>query len=128
MAGILPVGSIPGIGGTGATGALNALGSSDPLSSTGSAGTSTLATGDAAAAGDAAPGDSFLSSLGAAFGSLNDQLVSADSAMASFAAGGSADLHTVLLQMQDASLGLKLGVQVRDKLLEAYQQIMQMQL
>ncbi len=47
--------------------------------------------------------------------------------MADFAAGGSSDLHTVMLQMQEASLGLKLGVQVRDKFLEAYQEIMRLQ-
>jgi flagellar hook-basal body complex protein FliE len=33
----------------------------------------------------------------------------------------------VVLQMQEASLQLKLGVQVRDRLLEAYQDIMRLQ-
>lgn len=70
---------------------------------------------------------SFLDLLGQAASSLNGDLASADSAMASFAAGGSADLHTVVLQMQEASLGLKLGVQVRDRLLEAYQEVMRLQ-
>ena len=52
----------------------------------------------------------------------------ADASLADFAAGGSSDLHTVMLQMQEASIGLKLGVQVRDKFLEAYQEIMRLQL
>jgi flagellar hook-basal body complex protein FliE len=46
--------------------------------------------------------------------------------MADFAAGGSADLHTVMLQMQEASIGLKTGIAVRDRLLEAYQEIMRL--
>jgi flagellar hook-basal body complex protein FliE len=32
-----------------------------------------------------------------------------------------------MLQMQEASLGLKLGVQVRDRLLDAYREIMRLQ-
>lgn len=74
------------------------------------------------------PAGGFLDTLGNAFGQLNGQLVSADAALADFAAGGSSDLHTVMLQMQEASLGLQLGVQVRDKFLEAYQEIMRLQL
>ena len=48
--------------------------------------------------------------------------------MTSFAAGGSADMHTVMLQMEEASVSLKAAVDVRDKLLEAYQEIMRTQL
>lgn len=73
-------------------------------------------------------GQGFLDSLGDAFGRLNQQLVSADASMADFAAGGSSDLHTVMLQLQEASIGLKVGIQVRDRLLEAYQEIMRLQL
>jgi flagellar hook-basal body complex protein FliE len=95
----------------------------DPAGATGVAG---AASPPGAAATDPAQG--FLDTLGKAFGQLNDQLVSADASLADFAAGGSSDLHTVLLQMQEASLGLQLGVQVRDRLLEAYTEIMRLQL
>jgi flagellar hook-basal body complex protein FliE len=71
---------------------------------------------------------SFMDVLNQGLSGLNSQLTGADAAMTNFASGGSADLHTVMLQMQEASLGLKLGVQVRDKLLEAYQEIMRLQL
>jgi flagellar hook-basal body complex protein FliE len=77
--------------------------------------------------GGRAPGASFIDTLGKAFGELNGQLNAADASMADFASGGSADLHTVMLQMEEASIGLKAGVQVRDKLLEAYQELMRMQ-
>lgn len=85
------------------------------------------ATSGAAAPSPVGSGQSFLDTLGDSFGQLNQQLVTADLSMADFAAGGSSDLHTVMLQMQEASLGLKLGVQVRDKFLEAYQEIMRLQ-
>jgi flagellar hook-basal body complex protein FliE len=83
---------------------------------------------DGSAVGTTAPGDSFLNSLSDAFGQLNGQLTTADASMADFAAGGSADLHTVMLQMESASVSLKAAVEVRDKLLGAYQEIMRTQL
>ena len=82
---------------------------------------------DGSSIGTQEPGDSFLNSLSDAFGSLNSQVASADASMADFAAGGSADLHTVMLQMESASVSLKAATDVRDKLLEAYQEIMRTQ-
>lgn len=84
-----------------------------------------LAGGGAGAPGSA---EGFVDTLSGVLGQLNQQLVGADAAMADFAAGGSSDLHTVMLQMQEASLSLRLGTQVRDRLLEAYQEIMRLQL
>ncbi len=105
---------------------VSGVGSASPLSSIGSTvGASAV---DGTASGTSAPGDSFLNSLGDALNQLNGQLTSADASMANFASGGSADLSTVMLQMQEASLSLKAGVDVRDKLLEAYQEIMRTQL
>lgn len=72
-------------------------------------------------------GGSFLDQLGSALGQLNTQVNGADAAMSSFAAGGSADIHTVMLELQQASIGLKTGIAVRDKLLEAYQDLMRIQ-
>jgi flagellar hook-basal body complex protein FliE len=72
-------------------------------------------------------GGSFLDSLSQAFGQINNQLTSADASMASFAGGGSADIHTVMLQMEEASISIKTATAVRDKLLEAYQEIMRTQ-
>jgi flagellar hook-basal body complex protein FliE len=72
-------------------------------------------------------GNSFLDAIGNALGQLNTQVNGADAAMAQFAAGGSADIHTVMLELQQASIGLKTGIAVRDKLLEAYQELMRIQ-
>lgn len=80
----------------------------------------------------AAPGEtsgpSFLDALGEAVARLNGDLVAADAAAADFAAGGSTDLHEVVLALTEAGLGLRLGVAVRDRLLEAYQEIMRLQI
>jgi flagellar hook-basal body complex protein FliE len=81
----------------------------------------------AAVTGDAS-GGSFTDILGDALGQLNSQLSSADASMAAFASGQSADIGTVMLEMQQASLDLKLGTQVRDRLLDAYQSVMRLQI
>ena len=120
MSGIGAISAISSISG------VSGVGSVSQLSNAGAA--SGASAVDGSAAGTAAPGSSFLNSLGDAMNQLNGQLNAADSSMADFASGGSADLSTVMLQMQEASLSLKAGVDVRDKLLEAYQEIMRTQL
>ena len=120
MAGILPVGASSALGSlTQIAGAATNVG--------GAANAAAPAAGAGSATPDAAgAGSSFVDSLGSAMKSLNTQLVGADAQMADFAAGGSADLQTVMLQMQEASIGLKVGIAVRDKLLEAYQEVMRL--
>jgi flagellar hook-basal body complex protein FliE len=118
-----PIGAISSIAGVSG---ISGVGSVSPVSGTGTvAGAGAV---DGSAAGTQAPGDSFLNSLSDAFGSLNGQISAADASMTDFASGGSADLHTVMLQMEEASISLKTAVTVRDKLLEAYQEIMRTQL
>jgi flagellar hook-basal body complex protein FliE len=118
IAGVSGVSGVSGISGvSGASGASSISGAA-AVPSTAMDGTT----------GAASSGDSFLNSLSDAFGSLNTQLSSADSSMANFASGGSADLQSVMLQMEEASVSLKSAVDVRDKLLEAYQEIMRTQL
>lgn len=114
------IGAVTAIGSSGLSGAssVSSIGNSSPIAG-GSVDTSSTTQ---------QTGNSFLESLGDAFGQLNTQVTAADASMASFAAGGSADLHTVMLQMQEASVSLKTSVQVRDKLLEAYQEIMRTQI
>lgn len=119
------VSAISGVSGISGVAGVSGTGLVDPISGAGTvSGTGGL---DGTSAGGQAPGDSFLNSLNDAFGQLNGQLNAADQSMASFASGGSADLHTVMLQMEEASVGLKTAVNVRDKLLEAYQEIMRTQ-
>ena len=125
LGGVDRLASAAGVGSAGSTGAVGSLGGSVTTAPdvSGIGGTTALP-----GSAPADPAQGFLDTLGNAFGQLNQQLVGADASLADFAAGGSSDLHTVMLQMQEASLGLQLGVQVRDKLLEAYQEIMRLQL
>jgi flagellar hook-basal body complex protein FliE len=119
-----PLAGAGGISGGTAPGALGGPGSIGGPGALGGPGS----VGAAGAADASSAGGSFLDSLGDALGSLNTQLNAADASMASFASGGSADLHTVMLELQQASIGLKTGIAVRDRLLEAYQELMRLQI
>ena len=125
MAGIDPIGGVSALLRTTAPGATTPIAAPGGAGGVGGVGGAT-ATG-AIGATPAAGGTSFIDSLGDALGQLNTQLNTADASMASFASGGSADLHTVMLELQQASIGLKTGIAVRDKLLEAYQELMRLQ-
>lgn len=52
----------------------------------------------------------------------------ADAAIQGFVAGGITDVHEVMLATQRAQLALELTVQVRNKLVEAYQEVFRMQI
>jgi flagellar hook-basal body complex protein FliE len=58
---------------------------------------------------------------------LNTQLVNADRSVQQLAAGASANLHDTMLQLEQARLSFQLAIQVRSRVLEAYQEIMRMQ-
>src|ERR1035437_539893 len=117
---ISSISGVSGISGASGIGSTSAISGATTVNGTGAT--------DGTLTGSQAPGDSFLNSLSDAFSSLNGQLTSADASMSNFASGGSADLHTVMLQMESASVSLKAGVDVRDKMLEAYQEIMRTQI
>ena len=75
------------------------------------------------------PGDgSFASTLKRFIADVDGQLQKADSMMKEFAVGKRADLHNVMIETQKADLSLRLLLRIRDKLLEAYQEIMRMQM
>ena len=71
---------------------------------------------------------------GASFGQvLKDSLAQvnalqheADSAIQSLATGGTASLHDTMLAVQKAELSFKLMMQVRNKIVEAYQEVLRM--
>jgi len=58
---------------------------------------------------------------------LNTQLTHASTEVRQLAVGESVNVHQVMIDLEKAKLSLQLIVQVRNKLLEAYQNIMQMQ-
>jgi flagellar hook-basal body complex protein FliE len=74
-----------------------------------------------------APAD-FAQILQASLAQVSQTQQRADSMAANFAAGnGSADLHDVMIELQKASLSFQEMVQVRNKLVSAYQDVMNMQ-
>jgi flagellar hook-basal body complex protein FliE len=62
-----------------------------------------------------------------AISSLNESQNAADSASVQMAAGEPIDLHEVMLARETASLQFQLAVQVRNKLVEAYLDVLRMQ-
>jgi flagellar hook-basal body complex protein FliE len=84
-----------------------------------------------ATGGDSAAGkvlDGFGSALSNAVTSLDRLQHEADQKAIALATGDPVELHDVMIAQDQASLGLQLAVQVRNKMVEAYQDIMRMQL
>ncbi len=83
----------------------------------------------------ATPGEGAAPPPSASFGQLlKDSLAQvnalqrqADAAVQSFATGASRTLHDTMLAMQRAELSFRLMTEVRDKIVEAYQEILRMQ-
>jgi len=73
-------------------------------------------------------GPSFGDILSQAINSLEQSQIAADKAAQALAAGETTDFADVMIKSEKASLNLGLAVQVRNKLLEAYQEIMRMPL
>jgi flagellar hook-basal body complex protein FliE len=71
---------------------------------------------------------SFKEVLGSMIKEVNAAQVRADEAIKGFLAGEIKDLHQVVLATEEARLMLELAVQVRNKLIEAYQEISRMQI
>jgi flagellar hook-basal body complex protein FliE len=79
--------------------------------------------GGAAAAG----GASFGQVLKDALAQVNSLQQEADAAIQDLAVGGKATLHDTMLAVQKAELSFKLMMQVRNKIVEAYQEVLRMQ-
>lgn len=59
---------------------------------------------------------------------VNQQLLASEAGLQQLASGNVENLHQVMIQMQDAKLSFDLLMQVRTRLLEAYQDVMRMQI
>jgi flagellar hook-basal body complex protein FliE len=58
---------------------------------------------------------------------VNSLQEEADASIQSLATGGAASLHDTMLAIQKAELSFKLMMQVRNKIVEAYQEVIRMQ-
>ena len=77
------------------------------------------------ATGSAAPG--FANWIEKEVSGLNTQLVTAEQGIQKLATGTAENLHEVMLQLEQARLAMQVAAQVRSRVLEAYQDVMRMQ-
>ena len=73
-------------------------------------------------------GSDFLSMLKEKLDSVNDKQITAEETTESFIKGEDVDIHEVMLATEEAKMSLELAVQIRNKLVEAYQELNRMQL
>ena len=70
----------------------------------------------------------FAKTLAKAIDAVNQREIEAQEAARLMAAGQISDIHTVTIAAQKAELALDLAVAVRNKVLEAYQEVMRLQI
>lgn len=73
-------------------------------------------------------GEKFLSVLKDNLDKINDKQIEADNTTNDFIEGKDVSIHEVMLKTEEAKVSLQLAVQVRNKLVEAYQELNRMQL
>lgn len=72
-------------------------------------------------------GSKFADALKDSISQVNQAQLNADHAAEQVAAGESKNLHEAMIKIEEAELSLRLMVQVRNKAVEAYQEVMRMQ-
>lgn len=73
-------------------------------------------------------GANFSDILKNALNSVNSAQVEADEAVQQVLSGESKDIHETMIALQKADVSLKLMLEVRNKILEAYQEVMRTQM
>lgn len=68
----------------------------------------------------------FANTLKEAIANVNDQQIQSDTMTEKLINGGDVDLHEVMIASQKASITLNATMEVRNKVIEAYQEIMRM--
>ena len=76
--------------------------------------------------GESAGGLSFAATLEKALGSVNQMQIQAQNGARDLAAGTAANIHDVTIAMEQANVALQLTATVRNRAVEAYQEIMRM--
>lgn len=59
---------------------------------------------------------------------VNDQLLTSQADLQALATGDVQNLHQVMMRLEESRLSFQLMVQVRNRLLESYQEVMKMQI
>jgi flagellar hook-basal body complex protein FliE len=79
-------------------------------------------TGTSPASGAQSAGQSFTQMLD----SLNQSQTQSDSMVQQLAQGGNVDLHDVMIATEENDVNFRVAMAIRDKLVDAYRQVMQM--
>ncbi len=80
------------------------------------------------AVGDKIRGDGLGKKLGNALEKVSDVQQSADSMVIDLASGKDVNLHNTMIELEKADIALKYTVQLRNRALSAYQELMQLQI
>lgn len=86
-----------------------------------------LVTGVGAGAGGAVPEGDFGASLRDAVDSVNREQVEADDHLVALASGQETDLHGTMIALEEANIALRAMASARDKVVDAYKTIWNMQ-
>ena len=70
---------------------------------------------------------SFADRIGRGLEELNTQLLGSQRDLQSLATGGAENLHEIMIRLEESRMALQLTLQVRNRVLEAYQDVMRMQ-
>ncbi|MBC3911127.1 flagellar hook-basal body complex protein FliE [Undibacterium umbellatum] len=76
----------------------------------------------------AAPAQSFGNMVSQGLAQVNEQLQTSQADLQALATGEVQNLHQVMIRMEESRLSFQLMLQVRNRLLESYQDIMKMQI
>lgn len=72
--------------------------------------------------------NSFADTIGKVLNSVNDNQVKSNDMINSFIKGEDITMHQVMLSMQESQMSMQLLIEMRNKLVEAYQEINRVQL
>lgn len=86
-----------------------------------------IANGLGASAPLPSPAGGFPAWIASEAGQVNNRMVAAQTDMHKLIAGEATSLHEVMIRMEEAKLSFQLLAQVRNRMLEAYQEVMRTQ-
>ena len=86
------------------------------------------ASSDTQALSNVQTGGSFQNLLGNFVGDVNAQQLAANDAVTGLMSGKNVSLHQAMISMEEASVSFQMMVEVRNKLLDSYQELMRMQI
>lgn len=88
---------------------------------------SSLLASGGAATGSEATGQ-FAQLVGSGIGSVNKELLMSQTDLQELAVGNAQNLHQIMMRLEESRLSFQFLMQVRGRLLEAYQDVMKMQI